>query len=80
MSAERSRDSHVLSSVLSGHGRESEYESAAYADVPSAGLQKRGRSGIKTQAPKKKPKGLFGSMKKGGGGGGKGGGGKGARK
>lgn len=74
MSAERSRDSHVLSSVLSGHGRESEYESAAYAPVPSAALQKRGRSGIKTQAPKKKPKGLFGNGgKKSGGGGGKGG-------
>ena len=52
--AERARDTRLLAQVLKGG------LPADFAPVPSASLQGRGRSGIRTQAPKKKPKGVFG--------------------
>jgi hypothetical protein len=54
--SERSRDANILSSVLKGVPA----QDSIYAPVPSASLQGRGKPGIRTQAPKKKPKGVFG--------------------
>jgi hypothetical protein len=34
-----------------------------YAPVPSSSLKGKGRPGIRTQAPKKKPKGVFGNAR-----------------
>jgi hypothetical protein len=61
ITAERSRDAAVLSSVLRGGALgEEDAGRTIHAPVPSAALQPRGRPGIRTQAPKKKPKGVFG--------------------
>ena len=54
--SERSRDANILSSVLKGVPA----QDSIYAPVPSASLKGRGKPGIRTQAPKKKPKGVFG--------------------